>query len=133
MQVRTHGCVFVRIQHHRGQVVAREAGQRLGFGRVEQQMIAAHVATACRGVFAPVRAVGIGARNNHHINAFQQRLQQTLRQLAGNYQHGFAGGRFVAVLLAYQQHGGPACRLQCGGVGARAACQNQRFQRLALL
>ena len=84
-------------------------------------------------MFAPVRTVRIGTRNNHHIDALQHRLQQALCQFPGNDQQGFATCWFIAMLLADQQHGGSSRGQKCGRIGARAASQHQCLQWLASL
>ena len=74
-EVTPHHRVLVRVHHHRGLVALRQLDQRLGFARVEQQMVAVHVQPAIGYALVTVGTVGVGAWNNHDVDFFKQRLQ----------------------------------------------------------
>jgi len=123
LQVAAHHRVLVGVDHHHRALAAHQRGHGPGLGRAQQQVVAVDVQTVHGHPALPLGAVGVGTRQHRDVDPVEQGRQVAGRQSAGDQQHGFGAGRFVAVLLAQQQHPRPA----------GAARKMQSFQRHAVL
>jgi len=118
----------VRIHDHRRIELAHQLRLRLRLGRAQQQVVAVHVDAARREAPACRRAVGVRARQDHDIDAIEQRRQAAARELLRNDQQGLAAGRLVSVLLGNQQNRRPARAIGDLVLGNGPA-EMQRFER----
>ncbi|MNV79893.1 hypothetical protein D3C71_1734640 [compost metagenome] len=96
-------------------------------------MVAVHVHAIGGDPGAGGRTVRVGTGHHDDVDAVQQGLQQTLRQLTAEHQQCFTTRWFITMLLAYQNHGRATTGFQCCGVGVCRACGHHTEDRFAAL
>ena len=116
--------VLVGVDHHHRPVLVHQPGYGAGLGRL-QQVVAVDVQAVAGRPTLPAGAIGVGARQQQHLDLPQQRRQIALADLARQDQHCLGTGGLVAMLLADHQHQRPA--------QAIGAVQPQRLQGHAAL
>ena len=113
------------IEHQQRAVVAHQRGEGAGLGGAQQQVVAVQIDAVGGVARTGLRAIGVGAWHQNDVDALQQRRQWPAQQFLGHDQQGLAARRLVAVLLAYQQHGGALAFCQAVGICAGCAREHQ--------
>jgi hypothetical protein len=96
------GGVLVRVQHQVGRELGGQRMQRAGLRQRTQQVVAVEVEVGAGAAAVVGGAVGVGAGDQHHADAVEQRGQLAVGERRGQRQHRLPAGGLVAVLVSHQ-------------------------------